>query len=267
MSFSQNLWGSPKPSGNDVMRVAKSAAGRLKAQVPPHVSFDDLVQAAALGVWQIAERWEPSLGTFDTFAFPRAHGAALDWLRSEDVLSKGARKDAKDIQRAVSALRSETGSEPSEGEIAQRLGWTLDEYLIRLERSTAPIFSSEIVGDDGESASALDLVSYEEASELSERVVRPSYGANPSELAENAQTVRILSSAVDTLPERERLVLSLIHEQGLSQKEVAYVIGVSEPRVCQIVSQAHARLRASLDGTRLRGRGRPKKETDGASVG
>ncbi|NLC36683.1 MAG: RNA polymerase sigma factor FliA, partial [Alcaligenaceae bacterium] len=176
---------------------------------------------------------------FETYATTRIRGAMLDELRSQDWLSRGARSKARDIEAAVQRVQQRELRAASEQEIAEELGVSLPDYYAML--------------DD---ASGVQLVHYEDLSsdegrETLDRVVVDDediaqHQGNPLDLLVSHNLHKAVVQAIDDLPEREKLLLSLQFEHDLNQKEIAAVMGVTEGRISQLRSQAVARIRAKL---------------------
>lgn len=210
-----------------VVRIARHLASRL----PPSVLLDDLVQAGMLGLLEAAKRYEGRGGArFETYASQRIRGAMLDELRQLSWAPRGVNQKAKLVAAAIADVERETGRRAKEEEIASRLGIGLETYHEwLLEARGQPLFSFSELGESEEAlqgvASGEDLLGGLERREF---------------FAKMALTL-------ETLPPRERLLLSLYYEEELTLKEVGEVLGVGVSRVSQLHTQAVARLRAALD--------------------
>lgn len=222
--------------------LVRRLALQLAARLPANVELDDLMQAGMMGLLDAVRRYEvQDDAKFETYATTRIRGAMLDELRSQDWLSRGARSKARDIEAAVRRVQQRELRAASEQEIADELGVTLEEYYALL--------------DD---ASGVQLVHYEDltgdtSGESLERVAAggeevASHQENPLNLLMSHDLHAAVVRAIDALPEREKLLLSLQFEHDLNQKEIAAVMGVTEGRISQLRSQAVARIRAKMKG-------------------
>ena len=220
--------------------LVRRLALQLAARLPSNVELDDLMQAGMMGLLDAVRRYEQQDDAkFETYATTRVRGAMLDELRSQDWLSRGARSKARDIEAAVRRVEQRELRAASEQEIAEELGVSLDEYYVML--------------DD---ASGVQLVHYEDLSsdsnsEVLDRVAMgdedvASHQENPLNLLMSHNLHAAVVQAIDALPEREKLLLSLQFEHDLNQKEIAAVMGVTEGRISQLRSQAVTRIRAAL---------------------
>jgi RNA polymerase sigma factor for flagellar operon FliA len=171
---------------------------------------------------------------FETFATQRIRGAMLDELRGSDWMSRGNRKQQREIEIAVHKLQQQLGRAPAESEIAKQMGLSLADYqeLLGKVRGTQLVYLEDMSGDDGDN----DFLDRHVADE----------NENPVALLQDHRMRLALIEAIKTLPEREQFVMGMYYEQDMNLKEIAAVLGVTESRVCQLHSQSIARLRAKL---------------------
>lgn len=215
--------------------LVKKIGYQLKAKLPANVELDDLVQAGMMGLLDAVNRYEDNHGAqFVTYATQRIRGAMLDELRSADWLPRGIRKNMRDVEAAIQALEQELGRAPTEGEVAKQLKLPLAEY-------------HELLGE----CSGHQLVYYEDFSEdaggdnfLDRHTQSNSEDPLQALLSDNFR--ESLIESISALPEREQLLMSLYYEQELNLKEIGAILNVSESRVCQLHSQAVARLRTHM---------------------
>jgi RNA polymerase sigma factor for flagellar operon FliA len=215
-----------------VKRIAYHLAGRL----PPQVEVDDLVQAGMLGLLEAAAHYTSDRGaSFETYAGIRIRGAMLDALRKLDWAPRSVHRKARAAAQALRAVENELGGEADEQQVAARLGVKVDEY-------------QRIVRD----AAACRLLSLEEMTTPDGQPVEIAADPNTDPLADVTDDAMrdALVAAIDQLPERERLVMSLYYERELNLKEIGAVLSVTESRVCQLHGQALARLRGRLSDWR-----------------
>jgi RNA polymerase sigma factor for flagellar operon FliA len=216
--------------------LVKRIAYHLMARLPSSVQVDDLVQNGMMGLLDAINRFEAGMGAqFETYAAQRVRGSMLDGLRENDWLPRSLRRDFRRIEVAIAQLEQERGRPPSEKELAVALGMTLADYQKMLQdaRGHQLISFEDLVegGDDD----FLDRHFTDDSSE-------------PSKILEDASLRRMLVQGIELLPEREKMMMALYYEQDLNLREIGEVMGVTESRVCQLHSQAVARLRARILG-------------------
>src|SRR3990167_2871569 len=215
--------------------LVRRLAHQMMAKLPANVEVDDLIQVGMIGLADALSRFDPAQGVqIETFATQRIRGAMLDELRGADWLSRGTRKQQRDIEKAVHRLEQRLGRAPHESEIAAEMGLSLDDYqeMLGKVRGTQLIYLEDMSGDDGDQ-SFLD------------RHVADS-SSDPQNLLQDDRMRHALVEAIKKLHEREQLVMSLYYEEDMNLKEIAAVLGVTESRVCQLHSQSIARLRVKL---------------------
>lgn len=219
---------------------------RLARRLPSHVQVDDLVSAGVVGLLEAMDRYNPTRVTeFETYAEFRIKGAVLDELRKRDIMARDARLAAKQLERVIVDLTRELNREPEEEEIAARLDITVDELRSKLERLT-PVRVVSL-----EDVYAVDIGPHEES---------------PFEHAARGELMLRLKQAMGALGERHRQVLHLYYREDLTLKEIGLVLGVTESRVCQLVSEATLRLRALLGAEQGEAPSRSKKVAGGRDV-
>lgn len=216
--------------------LVKRIAYHLMARLPSSVQVDDLVQNGMMGLLDAINRFEAGLGAqFETYAAQRIRGAMLDGLRENDWLPRGLRRDFRRIEVAVSKLEQEFGRVPSENELAAALGMSLTEYQKMLQDVRGhQLISFEDMVDEGED-------------DFLERHLTDNK-TEPLKILEDESLHRLLAQGIESLPEREKLMMALYYEQDLNLREIGEVMGVTESRVCQLHSQAVARLRVRILG-------------------
>ncbi len=215
--------------------LVRRLAHQMIAKLPANVEIDDLIQVGMIGLTDALSRFDAGQGVqFETFATQRIRGAMLDELRGADWLSRGTRKQQRDIESAVHRLEQRLGRVPQESEIAKEMGMTLQGYqeMLGKVRGTQLIYLEDMSGDEGDS----DYLDRHVADE----------GNDPLSLMQDHRMRQALVEAIKNLPEREQYVMSMYYEQDMNLKEIAAVLGVTESRVCQLHSQSIARLRVKL---------------------
>jgi RNA polymerase sigma factor for flagellar operon FliA len=215
--------------GELVKRIAYHVVSRL----PAHIEVDDLIQAGMIGLLNAAQNFTPTKGAnFETYAGIRIRGAMLDEARRSNWTPRSTFRNAKQVSQAIRQIENRTGRDAKAQEIATALGVSLDEYHRMVESAASSrILSYEQLADDPERASMLP----------------DSPEDGPETMLEEDQFREAVAQAISSLPERERLVLSLYYDQELNLREIGQVLEVSESRVCQIHGQAVIRIRARLE--------------------
>ena len=215
--------------------LVRRLAHQMIAKLPANVELDDLIQVGMIGLTDALSRFDAAQGVqFETFATQRIRGAMLDELRGNDWMSRGTRKQQREIEAAVHRLEQRLGRAPHESEIAAEMGLKLAEYqeLLGKVRGTQLVHLEDMSGDEGDS-------------DYLDRHVADAE-ANPLAQLQDHRMREALVAAIKTLPEREQLVMSMYYEQDMNLKEIAAVLKVTESRVCQLHSQTIARLRVKL---------------------
>jgi RNA polymerase sigma factor for flagellar operon FliA len=220
-------------SASDYALLVKRIAYQLAARLPASVQIDDLVQAGMIGLLDALNNFDETQGAqFETYASQRIRGAMLDELREIDWVPRSVRKNARDIERAISLLQQQHGKAPTEQQIANQMELTLPEYQAMLTdaRGHQLVYYEDFQGD-GDEPVELNLSDGR---------------ASPFAAMQDEGMRQALVIAIEELPEREKMVMAMYYQEELNLKEVGAVLDVSESRVCQIHSQAIMRLRAKL---------------------
>ena len=219
----------------DTAPLVKRIAHHLMARLPAHIEVDDLIQAGMIGLVECAGKFDGSKGaSFSTYAGIRIRGAMLDEIRRLGWAPRSVHRKAREIAEMIAEIERETGKSANESEVASRLGITLDDYHATLaDVSGSRLFSYDELSDpEEEGGFSVGAIASNELS--------------PEQHNEKATFAKALAGQIDTLPEKERLVLALYYQEELNLKEIGEVLGVTESRVSQIRSQATARLRARM---------------------
>lgn len=220
---------------NQYAPLVKRVAYHLMAKLPASVQVDDLVQNGMLGLLDALGRFEEGMGAqFETYAVQRIRGAMLDGLRENDWLPRGLRKEMRRVEAALHQLEHANGRAPSEGELSAALGMSLADYqrLLLDARGHQMVYLEDLTGEDD------DYLEHHATG----------VSADPLTILEESNMRGALVAAIGQLPERERMMMALYYEQDLNLREIGAVMGVTESRVCQIHTQAVARLRAAVMG-------------------
>ena len=230
----------PAPSVNQIIDdygfLVKKIAYHLLARLPSSVELDDLIQAGMMGLIEAFKRFESTKGaSFETYAGIRIRGSIMDEVRKSDWAPRSVRRNGRAIANAIKELEAKLGREASDIEISQAMDIGLNEYHEMLQSSmSTQLFSFEELLD----SEGLNIETDNEEDSA------------PYSFVENLGFQKQLAQEIDSLPEREKLVLSLYYNDELNLKEIGSVLGVSESRVSQIHSQAAMRLKARLSDWR-----------------
>jgi RNA polymerase sigma factor for flagellar operon FliA len=238
------LWAEFKESASPAARerlilhyapLVKYVASRVATGLPSSVDQADLVSYGMFGLIDALEKFEPQRGNkFETYAIPRIKGSIIDELRAMDWVPRSVRFKAREIEKAYADLESMHKRAPTEKEVADRLGVTLRELhdVINQISFVSVLALDELLSvgtDRGEQISLLDT--------LADR------GVDPTMSLEGHETRGMLAAAINSLSEREKIVVTLYYFEGLTLAEIGDVLGVTESRICQIHTKAVGQLR------------------------
>ena len=218
--------------------MIKYVANRIAMRLPPHIEVDDLISVGVLGLMDAITKYDSSRGAkFKTYAEFRVRGAILDELRSMDWVPRSIRQKASKVDKVVQGLQAKLRRQPEDEEVAKEMGLSLDQFHETLnETKSIPIFSLEDLGiakESGDQQSLLDCLAGKA-------------DADPQTQVRLVELKEIIAKAIDALPEKERLMVSLYYYEELTMKEIGAVLDITESRVSQIHSKAVYRLRTKL---------------------
>ena len=220
----------------ETLPLIKHIAHKVAMRLPSTVELRDLVNAGVLGLLDAIEKFEPERGVkFKTYAEVRIRGAMLDSLRDLDWAPRSLRKRSKDLEKVYSDLGQKLGRPATDEEVCDALGENLDDFHALVDQ-----------------LHGLNVGSFESAVESDDKVdgqinYYPDDGSNDPYLRfETNELTTLLAEAIDSLPERERMVLSLYYYEEFTMKEIGMLMGVNESRVSQIHTKATLRLKGKL---------------------
>ena len=218
--------------------MIKYVANRIAMRLPPHIEVDDLISVGVLGLMDAISKYDSSRGAkFKTYAEFRVRGAILDELRSMDWVPRSIRQKASNVDKVVQKLQAKLRRPPEDEEVAKEMDLSLDQFYDTLnETRSIPVFSLEDLGiakETGEQQSLLDCLAGKA-------------DADPQTQIRLVELKEIIAKAIDTLPEKERLMVSLYYYEELTMKEIGAVLNITESRVSQIHSKAVYHLRTKL---------------------
>lgn len=241
----QALWKEYKESGSkeardriiqNYLHLVKYVVGRVSTGLPAHVKFEDMYSTGILGLIKAIKRYDPEKkNKFETYAILLIKGAIIDEMRSLDWVPRSIHQKANQVAKVQQELEQKLGREPTDTEVAAKLGLTVanfEELLIRIR----PAVLIPLNTDNNDDPDSVQM-----AERIPDANIRTSF-----ENAERNEFRKLLEKAVLELPEQERLVLVLYYYENLMLKEIGKVIGVSESRVSQIHTKALLRLKGRL---------------------
>jgi RNA polymerase sigma factor for flagellar operon FliA len=215
----------------------KYIAKRIHDRLPPHVLLEDLIHAGILGLIEAMQRFDPARHVdLKAFAKYRIHGAILDSLRDLDWSPRPLRRKARRIEEVLQKLRVRLGYSPSESQLAEEMGMSLDKLQHLL---------GELRGLDLRS---LQSETMGEGSDRGVSIPAPSTAADdPFLLCLRSEMRGLLAEAMGELPERERQLLALYYNEELTMKKVGAALGIGEARVSQLHSAVITCLRTRME--------------------
>ena len=204
-----------------VNKIARQVVTYLK----PPLSFEDMVSAGTVGLVRAARDFDPShQAEFKTYAYIRIRGAILDELRGWSFVPANLNRRIRDAQQLSRKITEETGTPPTDPELADRLGVSIDELYETFENARAQHF----VSLDG---------STDEAPSLGSVLAAP-HTSSPGERIERVELVEKLAEAIQQLFEKQRQVVLLYYQQQLTMKQIAEILEITESRVSQLHASA-----------------------------
>ena len=222
--------------------LVRRVAYKIAARLPHSVEVDDLISTGVLGLIDAVKKFDPAKSNnFRSYAEIRIRGAILDELRHMDWVPRSVRQRAGEIESAYLKLQRERGRPVSDAEVAEHLGLELDAFhalVDRVKPMTVVSFEDLNVGGAGEQRNVLACIK-------DEREPDPHSQLLHERLREG------LEGALDELPEKQRLVLSLYYFEDLNLKEIGRILGVTESRISQLHSMAVLQLRGQLRSSLL----------------
>jgi RNA polymerase sigma factor for flagellar operon FliA len=217
--------------------LVKNVVLRMAAKLPiDQADKEDLINVGIIGLMSAIEKYDASRNVqFETYARFRIRGAVLDELRARDWVPRSTRSKENRLEEAFAELRQELGRAPDEDELATYLGITLEEYYALLDE----VKSVSIVSQEDLPPDYLENCKREEIAEALD-------DGNPLNSLTGRELMKGLKEAIDAMPSREKLVLSLYYYDELTMKEIGKVMDLTESRICQIHVQATLRLRSAI---------------------
>ena len=242
------LWRDYKTTAQEKLRerlilhyspLVKYVAGRVGVGLPPNIEQADLVSYGIFGLIDAIEKFDIERAIkFETYAISRIKGAIIDELRSIDWIPRSVRYKAREVEKAYASLEAKLHRSPSEAEVAEELGIKLEDlHTIFSQVSFVNVVAlDELLTAGGEKGDKLSLVD----------TLEDTKAEDPVAAFETEETKYLLAKAINTLPEREKIVVTLYYYEGLTLAEIGQVLGVTESRICQMHTKAVLQLRGKL---------------------
>ena len=217
--------------------LIKFIAQKIAVRLPSNILIDDLISAGSIGLMDAIDKWDPTRDNkFKTYAEFRIRGAILDELRSQDWVPRSVREKAKIVEKAYAKLEKDLGRPATDEEMCEHLQCSMDEFHELINKSKSVSLMNI---DDAAAMSKGDK-------KLMVSLMETSRGANPQTAVGYKRAQEIIKDGIKTLPEKQRLVLSLYYFEDLNLKEIGQVLDVTESRVSQLHTQAILKLKAKL---------------------
>jgi RNA polymerase sigma factor for flagellar operon FliA len=217
--------------------MIKHLALRIAMRLPSHIELEDLINSGVIGLMDAIEKFDPEKGVrFETYAEFRIRGAILDELRAQDWVSRSVRQKANQLSRAYAELEQKLGRSATDEEVMKELGLEREAFykLVDRVRSISLINWDEITGRE-----KLDGTTGEVPSDFWK-------GTDPFRDLNIRRVRQVLQNAIEVLPEKERIVVSLYYYADLNMKEIGEVLDITESRISQIHTKAVLRLRGKI---------------------
>ena len=216
--------------------LVKYVVGRLAIGLPAILDYEDILSYGTIGLIEALDRFDSSKGVkFETYAINRIRGSIIDALRMLDRLPRSVRQKAKRLDAVTAELMAELDRDPTEDEIAEAAGMTMQQYQKALVDSSWVTVSLDgmLDRDENNDSAATEMPADPRDEDFTRRL-------------EKRQLVEALTDSVKALPERELLIVSLYYRDEMTMKEIAKILEISESRVCQLHGRAVGRLRQRL---------------------
>jgi RNA polymerase sigma factor for flagellar operon FliA len=214
---------------------------RIAVRLPSHIELDDLHNTGVIGLMDAIEKYDPDKNCkFKTYAEFRIKGAILDQLRSLDWVPRSVRQKSRKLEKAYGEVEQRRGRAATEDEVADSLGLEIGKFhgLLNQVRGVSLVNLEEIRGTNSDGDRAGTFAD----------IIEDVHAENPFASLKVLETKQVISDTISTLPEKERLVVSLYYYEDLNMKEIGNILGITESRVCQIHTKAVLRLRSKLKG-------------------
>ena len=210
--------------------------GRMGITQDMESNYEDLAHQGLMGLIDAVDHFDPDFSArFSTYASLRIRGKILDYFRTSDWMPRAVRKRARLIQNTIATLWSESHCEPTEEQLAMRLGTTVEDVQEGLADSNRVLVSLDTIMECEQDDSSLQVYFHDQNQ------------ADPSEVIEKESLIQEMAEAIQNLSEREKLILSLYYNDELTFKEIGKVLDITESRVSQLHARAILSLKAMMN--------------------
>jgi RNA polymerase sigma factor for flagellar operon FliA len=248
----EEVWADYKASGSATARdrlilnyspLVKYVAGRVSTGLPANIEQADLVSYGIFGLMDAIEKFELGRGIkFETYAISRIKGAIIDELRAIDWVPRSVRFKAREVEKTLSRLENELRRAPTDPEVAKAMGISVQELrgIYNQVSFVSMVALDELLSVGAEKGDKLSLID----------TLEDPTSEDPVAAFEAEEMKRVLAGAINKLPEREKIVVTLYYYEGLTLAEIGQVLGVTESRICQMHTKAVMQLRSRMSDTR-----------------
>jgi RNA polymerase sigma factor for flagellar operon FliA len=212
---------------------------RIAVRLPSHIDLEDLHNTGVIGLMDAIDKYDPEKNCkFKTYAEFRIKGAILDQLRSLDWVPRSVRQKGRKLERAYADMEQRLGRSANEEEVADSLGIQLDKFheLLNQVRGISLVNLEEIRSRDADGERTGGYTD----------IIEDVQAENPFANLKLVEMKQVVADTISSLPQKERLVVSLYYYEDLNMKEIGQILGITESRVCQIHTKSVLRLRAKL---------------------
>ncbi len=220
--------------------LVKFIAQKIASRLPSNIELDDLISCGVIGLMDAISKFDPTRDNkFKTYAEFRIRGAILDELRSQDWVPRSIREKTKTLERAYAKLEREFGRPATDEEMCVELECTMDEFheMLNASKSVSLLnIDDSAIFSKGDKRLMMGLLEHRRSS-------------NPFAAVNFKGSQDIIKEGIKSLPEKQRLVLSLYYFEDLNLKEIGQVLDVTESRVSQLHTQAIVKLKVKLKNT------------------
>ncbi|HEY8203008.1 MAG TPA: RNA polymerase sigma factor WhiG [Actinomycetota bacterium] len=248
----EEVWAHYKATGSAAARdrlilnyspLVKYVAGRVSTGLPANIEQADLVSYGIFGLMDAIEKFELGRGIkFETYAINRIKGAIIDELRAIDWVPRSVRFKAREVEKTLSRLENELRRAPTDAEVAKAMGIGVQELrsIYNQVSFVSMVALDELLSVGAEKGDRLSLID----------TLEDPTSEDPVAAFEAEEMKRVLAGAINKLPEREKIVVTLYYYEGLTLAEIGQVLGVTESRICQMHTKAVMQLRSRMTDTR-----------------
>ncbi len=219
--------------------LVKYVAGRVAVGLPANIEQADLISYGIFGLIDAIDKYDRSRGIkFETYAINRIRGAIIDELRAIDWVPRSVRFKAREVEKAYTSLENKLKRPPSDAEIAGEMGISVDDlnHIYTQLSNVSLVALDELFSVEGDRGDKVSLIDTLEDTRMD----------SPMEAFESEEMKEILTGAINRLPEREKMVVTLYYYEGLTLAEIGKVLGVTESRICQMHTKAVLALKGKI---------------------